>query len=250
MSRYGVIAGRIAIVAAFAILWEVLSRTGVVSPRFLPPLSDTMATLLQLIGRPAVQTDIGVTLLETLAAFAVALPLGALIGLAIAESAYLGDVLKPLVFFLLSIPKSVFLPLFILSFGIGFAQKVGFGVFSTFLIVIMSTTAAVESVRPEHVVVARSYGATAMQIIRRVYLPSMLPVLLEAVRIAMIFNFTGIILAEMYASRTGLGHLIASWGENFMMKQLLAGVLLVSAMAILFNELIRWAETRCSHWRA
>ncbi|HEY0525918.1 MAG TPA: ABC transporter permease [Stellaceae bacterium] len=249
MSRYGIIAGRIAIVVGLAMLWEGLSRTGAVSPRFLPPLSDTVATVLQLIGRPAVRADIAVTLLETLAAFAIALPAGALIGLAIAESAYLGEILKPLVFFLLSIPKSVFLPLFILSFGIGFAEKVGFGFFSTILIVIMSTTAAVESVRPEHVVVARSYGATGAQIVRRVYLPSMLPVLLEAVRVAMIFNFTGIILAEMYASRTGLGHQIASWGENFMMKQLLAGVLLVSAMAIVFNELVRWAETRCSHWR-
>jgi NitT/TauT family transport system permease protein len=77
----------------------------------------------------------------------------------------------------------------------------------------------------------------------------MLPVLLEALRLAMIFNFTGVILAEMYASRNGLGHLISDWGENFMLRQLLAGVLLVSAIAIAFNESIRWVEKRCGHWR-
>ena len=44
----------------------------------------------------------------------------------------------------------------------------------------------------------------------------------------MIFNFTGVMIAEMYASRTGIGHLIASWGENFQMPQLFAGVILLA----------------------
>jgi NitT/TauT family transport system permease protein len=78
----------------------------------------------------------------------------------------------------------------------------------------------------------------------------MLPVLLETLRISMIFNFTGVLIAEMYASRTGIGHLIASWGENFQMKQLFAGVLLLAAAAILFNEALRWMEARVSAWRA
>ena len=56
----------------------------------------------------------------------------------------------------------------------------------------------------------------------------MLPVLLEALRISMIFNLTGVILAEMYASRDGIGHQIATWGENFQMKQLLAGVIMIA----------------------
>ena len=77
----------------------------------------------------------------------------------------------------------------------------------------------------------------------------MAPILLEAVRLAMIFNLTGILLAEMYASRAGLGQLIANWGENFMLKELLAGILLISAAAILFNEAVRWFEQRCEHWR-
>jgi len=173
----------------------------------------------------------------------------ALIGILIAEKRYFAEVAKPLLFFAFSIPKSIFLPMFILVFGVGFAQKVGFGFFSTIFIVIMSTTTAVESVKPENLLVARSYGATPAQTIWRVYVPSMLPVLLEALRISMIFNLTGVMLAEMYASREGLGHLIANWGENFMMRQLLAGVLMVAIIAIAFNELVRWVETRCSHWR-
>ena len=248
-TNLGLKLARIAIVVAIFALWEVLSRTGIVNPRLLPSASDTLSTLGDLLQRPSVRNDLLATASEVLAAFALAVPFGCLIGFLIAENRYFADVMKPLLFFAFSIPKSIFLPMFILVFGVGFAEKVGFGFFSTIFIVIMSTTTAVESVKVEYLTVARSYGATAAQTAFRVYLPSMLPVLLEALRISMIFNLTGVILAEMYASRDGIGHQIATWGENFQMKQLLAGVVMIAAIAIVFNELIRWVETRCSHWR-
>jgi ABC-type nitrate/sulfonate/bicarbonate transport system permease component len=245
----GIKAARVAMAVAIFAVWEMLSRTGIVNPRLLPSASDTIVTLTDLLGRSSVRSDILVTGAEVLTAFVIAVPIGALIGILIAENRYFAEVAKPLLFFAFSIPKSIFLPMFILVFGVGFSQKVGFGFFSTIFIVIMSTTAAVESVKPENLLVARSYGATPAQTIWRVYVPSMLPVLLETLRISMIFNLTGVMLAEMYASREGIGHLIANWGENFMMRQLLAGVLMVAVIAMTFNELVRWVETRCSHWR-
>jgi ABC-type nitrate/sulfonate/bicarbonate transport system permease component len=248
-SRLGITLARIAIVVEILAAWEVLARTGLVNPRLLPPASETLATLADLLQRASVRNDLLVTATEVLVAFAIAVPLGCLVGYFIAEYRYFADVMKPLLFFAFSIPKSIFLPMFILVFGVGFAEKVGFGFFSTIFIVIMSTTTAVESVKVEYLTVARSYGATSAQTAFRVYLPSMLPVLLEALRISMIFNLTGVILAEMYASRDGIGHQIATWGENFQMKQLLAGVVMIAAIAMAFNELVRWVETRCSHWR-
>jgi NitT/TauT family transport system permease protein len=245
----GIKAARVAVVLVVFALWEVLSRTGAVSPRLLPSASESLAMLGELLQRASVRNDLVVTASEVLTAFVVAVPIGTLIGFLIAENRYFSEVMKPLLFFAFSIPKSIFLPMFILVFGVGFAEKVGFGFFSTIFIVIMSTTTAVESVKIEHLTVARSYGATAAQTAFRVYLPSMLPVLLEALRISMIFNLTGVILAEMYASRDGIGHQIATWGENFQMTQLLAGVLMIAAIAMTFNELVRWVETRCSHWR-
>jgi NitT/TauT family transport system permease protein len=113
----------------------------------------------------------------------------------------------------------------------------------------MSAAAAVESEKGDHVLVARTYGATRTQVLMRVYVPSMMPVLLEALRISMIFNFTGVMIAEMYASRVGIGRLIADWGENFEMTKLLAGVILLAAAAMLFNEAVRSLEARCSTWR-
>ncbi len=249
MTGAAVLAGRVVLAAALLGLWEALPRLGVADPELLPPFSVFATTAAELLGRPRLRADLWVTTLELLAAVAIALPVGTLLGLLLAESERLARIFDPLVFFLFSIPKSIFLPMFILTMGIGFWQKVAFGVFSTVFIVLMSAAAAVRSVRPDHVFVARAFGATPLQIAWRVYLPSMLPILLEGLRLAVIFGFTAVLLAEMYASRTGMGHQIASWGENFMMDRLFAGVLLLSVIAIILNETIRAIEARCGHWR-
>ena len=249
MSRLQMVLVRAALLGVVLAAWEFLPRQGIMNPQLLPPLSDVLSTLWQLLQRPNVHTAIGVTAAEVIVAFIVAVPLGAALGVLVAENAYIGAVFKPLLFYVFSIPKSIFLPMFILVFGITFAQKVAYAAFTTTFVVLMSAAACVESVKEEYLLVARSCGATRMQVLRRVYLPSMLPMLLETIRISMIFNFTAVMIAEMYASRSGIGHLIASWGENFQMRQLFAGIVLLAAIAILFNETVRLLEARCSTWR-
>ena len=249
MTRSQIIATRLLLLALVLGAWELLPRSGVVNALLLPPLSQVLAVLADLVGRANVQEAVAVTGLEVIVAFAIAVPVGAAAGIAIAESEYLSELFKPMLFYVFSIPKSIFLPMFILLFGIGFQQKVAYAAFTTGFVVLMSATAAVESVRADHILVARSYGASQSQILWRVYVPSMLPFLLETLRISMIFNFTGVMIAEMYASRTGIGHLIANWGENFQLPQLFAGVIVLSAVAIIFNEAVRALEARCSTWR-
>jgi len=244
-----ILLGRVALVASLIALWEILPRSGVVDPDVLPPASAVVATLSALLDRATIRADLLITFAEIAAAYVISLPVGAALGLLCAESSFWGAVLDPLLFFVFGIPKSIFLPMFILTAGIGFREKVAFGVFSTFLVVVLNTAAAVRSVRPDHVLTARACGARPSQILTRVYLPSMLPILLEGARLALVFTFTAIILAEMYASSSGLGYEIANWGENFDMRPLLAGVVLLAGIAILLNELIRLLERRLSAWR-
>jgi NitT/TauT family transport system permease protein len=249
MSRSALILARLALLAVVLAAWEWFPRWAIVNAALLPPLSDVLAMLVTILGRSQVQEAITVTAGEVVLAFMFAVPIGAGAGVLVAESEYFGQIFRPMLFYVFSIPKSIFLPMFILVFGIGFEQKVAYAAFSTVFIVIMSAAAAVESVKADHVLVARSYGATRAQVLRRVYVPSMLPFLLESLRISMIFNFTGVMIAEMYASRSGIGQLVASWGENFQMPQLFAGVVLLALAAIAFNETVRWLEARCSTWR-
>ena len=244
-----IVVTRLALLALVLAAWELLPRHGIVNPLLLPPLGDVLVMLGELLQRGQVREALGVSAMEVVLAFVIAVPLGAALGVLIAENDYLGEVFKPMLFIVFAIPKSIFLPMFILAFGTGVQQKIAYAAFTTTFVVLMSAAAAVESVKQDYLLVARSYGATRMQILSRVYVPSMLPILLETLRISMIFNFTGVLIAEMYASRTGIGHLIASWGENFQMPQLFAGVILLATVAIAFNETVRWLEARCSTWR-
>src|SRR5437016_12529621 len=170
----GIKLARAAIVVAIFALWEALSRSGIVNPRLLPAAPRTLAMLGELLQRASVRNDLLVTASEVLAAFALAVPFGTLVGFLIAENRYFADVVKPLLFFAFSIPKSIFLPMFILVFGVGFAQKVGFGFFSTIFIVIMSTTTAVEQVKIEELKGARAYRAESPQTACLRHLPDLL----------------------------------------------------------------------------
>jgi len=241
------------IVAAAALglfaLWESLVRAGRLDASLAPAPSTVVESLIRLAGRPEVLASLWVTAWEVLAAFVVALPVGLLLGFVLAEVPILGALFRPLVNFLFGVPKSIFLPVFILVFGVSIPQKIAFGVFTTVFVLIMGGIAAVQSVPRELITVSRVYGATRGQIIREIYLPAMAPILLESARLGMVFNITAVLLCEIYGARDGIGYRIAAWGENLQMPQLYAALVIVAAAAVAVNEALRAVETRLGAWR-
>ncbi len=238
-----------AVVLGALLLWEGLVRGGRLDASLAPAPSTIVEALLRLVGRPEVLTSLWVTGWEVLAAFLVAAPVGLFIGFTLAEVPALGALFRPLINFLFGVPKSIFLPVFILVFGVSIPQKIAFGVFTTLFVVIMGGIAAVESVPRELVTVSRVYGATRLQVIREIYLPAMAPILLESARLGMIFNITAVLLCEIYGARDGIGYRIAAWGENLQMPQLYAALVIVAAGAVAVNEALRAAEARLGFWR-
>jgi len=241
------------IVAAAALglfaLWETLVRAGRLDASLAPAPSAVAESLIRLAGRPEVLASLWVTAWEVLAAFVVALPVGLLLGFVLAEVPVLGALFRPLVNFLFGVPKSIFLPVFILVFGVSIPQKIAFGVFTTVFVLIMGGIAAVQSVPRELITVSRVYGATRGQIIREIYLPAMAPILLESARLGMVFNITAVLLCEIYGARDGIGYRIAAWGENLQMPQLYAALVIVAAAAVAVNEALRAVEARLGAWR-
>lgn len=238
-----------AVVLGLFALWEALVRAGRLDASLAPAPSTVVASLIRLAGRPEVRASLGVTAWEVLAAFLVALPVGLLLGFLLAEVPLLGALFRPLVNFLFGVPKSIFLPVFILVFGVSIPQKIAFGVFTTVFVLITGGIAAVQSVPRELITVSRVYGASRGQIIREIYLPAMAPILLEAARLAMVFNITAVLLCEIYGARDGIGYRIAAWGENLQMPQLYAALVIVAAAAVAVNEALRAVEGRLGAWR-
>lgn len=240
--RNGIV--RILCLVVLALIWELVSQSGWVSSQLLPPLSEVTLTAYQLIQTEEVQINLASTMIVVFSSFITAVIIGIPVGILIVSNSYWKKVLMPFVMFPLGIPKSIFLPVFLLVFGIGFGQKFAFGVFSAIFLVIMNCGTAISSVQPSHLFTARAYGASMGQISRYIYLPAMLPTILEGLRLTMIFTQTGVILAEMYASRTGVGTLLNNWGEAYQISNLLAGILLISFFSICINEAFIWFERR------
>jgi len=238
-----------AAVLGFLALWEALVRLGRIDPSLAPAPSTILSALARLLRRPEVLTSLGVTAWEVLAAFLIAVPVGLLIGFALAEMPVLGALLRPLVNFLFGVPKSIFLPVFILMFGVSIPQKIAFGVFTTIFVLIVGGIASVQSVPRELVTVSRVYGADRWQIIREIYVPAMAPILLESARLGLVFNITAVLLCEIYGARDGIGYRIAAWGENLQMPQLYAALVIVAAAAVALNEALRLLEARLGFWR-
>ena len=130
-----------AVLGLFA-LWEALVRLGRIDPSLAPAPSTVVDALIRLAGRPEVRASLAVTAWEVLAAFLIALPTGLLLGFLLAEWPVLGALFRPLVNFLFGVPKSIFLPVFILIFGVSIPQKVAFGVFTTVFVLIVGGIAA------------------------------------------------------------------------------------------------------------
>lgn len=242
MQQWTARAGRLLTLAVVALAWEAAGRLHWVDPDFLPPLSKVLATLWRLLHDAQFLADIRVTVVECLLAFIIVTPLALGCGFLVGESQRLERMLGPALQILLTVPKSIFLPAFVLMLGIGFAQKVVFAVVLTFFIVVPTGIAAVHSVPRGLVVAARAFGATRLQLYASIYVPAMAPLVLGGVRLGLIFAVHGVVFAEMYGAEYGIGRNIMLWGEQFQMDYLLAAILLVVVFIVVLNELMQLCE--------
>ena len=234
---------RAGFVLGLALVWETSGRLAWIDPELLPPLSRIFKMLGRLLSDHRFRGDIVITVLECLTAFLIVVPLGLFSGFSLAESPKLYKLFSPVLQLLMTVPKSIFLPVFILLFGIDFAEKVIFAIVLSYFIIVPTGIAAVQSIPSGLVAMARSFGATQSQIYLRIYLPCAMPLILSGVRLGLIFSMHGIIFAEMYASSEGIGRNILNWGESFDMERLFAAVMLVLIVTVLINETLQAIET-------
>src|SRR5215471_14056890 len=230
--------------------WELASRFTLVDASFLPPLAQVCAILWGFLHDAAFIGDLKLTATEVAIAFLIAAPFAISSGFLLGERLHLAETFNPVVHLVLAVPQSIFLPVFILAFGIGFLEKVLFGITHAYFVILVNSFAAVRSIPRPLVAAARVFGATRAQIYTRIYLPAMLPLILTGLRLGMILCIIGVLLAEMYASRRGIGRLIFTWGEGYQVPELLAGIVLVSVLTITVNEAMRLAELHVSRFYA
>jgi ABC-type nitrate/sulfonate/bicarbonate transport system permease component len=250
MLKARVIITQIAVIVAILAAWESAVDAHWIAADILPPPSTVMVTLGGLLRSTDFLANAGDTLVRVLAAFAIGAPLALLVGFIMGENITIGKSFSPIFNLVLAVPQSIFLPIFALVFGLGFTEKLMFGITHVFFVVAVSTMAAVHQVSHAHVIAARSFGATRLRIWLSIYLPAMAPHVITGLRVGMIFNIIGILLAEMYASQSGLGMLLLRWSESYEVNQLMAATIFISVVTILINEAMRLWEAGVGRWQS
>jgi len=254
-SRAGAtVVGPLVFLFILAIAWDLSTRFGMAPAWLLPTPQRVGVALGRLLGDAGFRSAVFTTLFTSVAAFALAAPVALSFGILLGQWFHRAARVNAAVNVLLSTPQSVFLPLFVLFFGIGHLQKLVFGFTHALFVIIVVTAAAVRSIDPRLIRAARAFGARDGQLVVQIYLPSMLPLVMTGLRIGFIFAVSGVITAEMYASRTGIGQLLFLWTDLGAMDNLFAAIVLVTVVMIVINESLRRLERRSwevqsSAWR-
>jgi len=239
---------RLALVIVLIALWELAGHT-VLDPNFLSSPSAILRAAPRVLGDPGIQKALLASLYELVVAFIMSVAAGIAIGLPIGLNRFSLRSVLPLVLLLYSIPQVTILPLFVLYFGIGSGSKIAFGFSHGIFPIILNVVAGVQSVQEAHLTAARAMGATRLQTVMRVIIPTMTPSLFAGLRLAMSATLLGVLLAELYVSTGGIGHYTRLFTDSFDPPATFTLVTALALMALILNETVRRAERRASFWR-
>ena len=232
------------------VVWELLSRTGVLDARFVPPPSLIAQTLLALMRTGELPYHVGVSVERILAGFVLgAIPAVAL-GLAMGLNRSIRAAVMPLVAALYPIPKIAVYPLIIFYVGIGDASKVSIVAISIFFLVLLNTMAGVLGLDRAYANIARAYGARPIDVFTTIAWPGALPSIFVGLKLGMGFALIVIVGAELLGSDAGIGFLIWRAYQIFAIDVMFAGLLVTALLGWLATAGLDWLERRALPWRA
>jgi NitT/TauT family transport system permease protein len=235
-------------VVAGLLLWELVSRFLVANALFLAAPSQILDAIVALATSGELWRHLGISSAEFALGYVIASVLGVGAGLAMANSAAVKQAMSPWVSGLYATPTIALAPLFILWFGIGIWSKVLIVVLLVFFPVAINTEAGLRTTSDRLVEMLRSFGATPWQVFFKVSLPSAVPFILAGLKLGIGRGLIGVVVAELFGSRAGLGRLISASADAFNMPELFAGVVVLAVAGILMTAGFTWLETRLVPW--
>jgi NitT/TauT family transport system permease protein len=245
--------------AALLVVWHVAT-----SPTLLPPIYfDNPDKAAFFFGEPLkvfermwtwfasgfIYRHLWVTLLETLMAFVVGTVLGLAMGLWLALSPTASALLDPYIKALNSMPRVILAPIFGVWFGLGMASKVALGVTLVFFIVFFNVYQGVREVSHTVLANARILGASERQLLRHVYLPSAMSWVFASLHNSVGLAFVGAVVGEYLGSAEGVGYVILQAEGTFDINSVFAGILVLTAFALVLDWVVTLAERRLLVWQ-
>ncbi|MEV5957542.1 ABC transporter permease [Streptomyces sp. NPDC051987] len=246
-------AGRIGLAVLVVGGWQAFTAWGLVDPFFFGQPSGIAKRLVDLFRHGtefgSFYANIWTTIQEALVGFAVGAVTGVVFGVALGQSRFLADVLGPYIKMVNAIPRIVLGSIFIVAFGIGVLPKILLAAVLVFFIVFFNAFQGVREVDRNILANAKVLGASQLQIIRHVTVPSALTWIIASLHSAFGFAIVGALVGEVLGAQSGLGLVIKTAQNNFDPNGVFATMLVISVIVLGAEWVIGKLEHRLLSWR-
>jgi ABC-type nitrate/sulfonate/bicarbonate transport system permease component len=237
-------------ILALAVAWELLARSGAVTPFQLPTLTSVLERIWINASTGDLFVNLGVTLYRALAGFAIAAVLGVLLGMAMTRVPAVRWFFDPIVSVGFPMPKVAFLPVIILWLGVYDASKLTMIVVDAIFPVITATIIGIRGVDPYLIWSARNMGASDRELLWQISVPAALPQIMTGLQVALPIALILAVFTEMAMGGYGLGGAMMVASRFADSRGVFAGILeiavvgyvLVKGMAILRRRLLIWHQ--------
>ena len=243
----------IATLLVLVVVWWAVTALKLISPLFLPAPQQVLHQLY-VIASPQGFMDatlwqhLAASLTRILIALLAAVVIGVPVGIAMGLNDTVRGILDPLIELYRPVPPLAYLPLMVIWFGIGETSKILLIYLAIFAPVALSAVAGVRSVSQVRVRAAQALGASKLQVLRYVVLPSALPEILTGIRIGLGVGWSTLVAAELIAATRGLGFMVQSAGEFLATDVVIAGISVIALIAFSLEIGLRALQRKLTPW--
>ncbi|HTH97464.1 MAG TPA: ABC transporter permease [Stellaceae bacterium] len=156
---------------------------------------------------------------------------------------------EPLLNALNATPQVALIPLVVLWIGTGLGARVFIIALLMIVPLIINGFAAMRTVEPKYLTLAKSFGAGEWTVFRTIILPASTPFLLAGIRLSIGRGMIGIVVGEIYGAPVGIGVMINQAGQTFQTAKVFVGVLTIVICGLVLSEVVRRIERRVERWR-
>ncbi len=239
---------RVVVLVVVLAAWELITRP--LDPLLYVAPSVLPQAILRLLGPdiPPLLEHLGVTLRSILAAYALAVSVGLLLGFLMGFWRVLARTYEPILGALYAVPSVVWYPSLMLLFGLGPASKVAFGFLLGFFPIVLSVLAGIQQVDRNLVTVATSMGAGRWAIYWKVLLPGMAGTLASGLRSGLALTVVGVLAGELLGSRAGVGYIINYVYNLLRTSEYVALAVIMAALVLVIDGAAGRIEARVKRW--
>jgi NitT/TauT family transport system permease protein len=193
---------------------------------------------------------LGYTLVELFGGFAIGASVGLILAGVITQFPFVEKIVTPYILLLVTTPMLALVPLLILRFGFGYEPRIIAVALASGPMVMINAATGFRRVDSGKIALARSYGASTLQIFWKVRAPMALPMIFVGLMVGSIFGLLTAVGAEMVGGGFGLGNRLTSYSSMIQMPQFFAVVLILSILGILIYVLFFLLGKKFASWEA